>query len=69
MKNNIRDKVIAITGASSGIGEAIARHLATEGAKVALGVSAPRSFGQDRRGDRSRWRPGIGTGSGRDEAQ
>ena len=38
MKTNIKDKVIAITGASSGIGEAIARHLAAEGAKVALGA-------------------------------
>ena len=35
---NITDKVIAITGASSGIGEAIARHLAALGAKVALGA-------------------------------
>ena len=32
MKTNIKDKVIAITGASSGIGEAIARHLAAQGA-------------------------------------
>ena len=40
MKTNIKDKVIAITGASSGIGEAIARHLAAEGAKVALGAVA-----------------------------
>ncbi|WP_134091157.1 SDR family oxidoreductase [Olivibacter sp. XZL3] len=35
---NIKGKVIAITGASSGIGEAIARHLATLGAKLVLGA-------------------------------
>ena len=35
---NIKGKVIAITGASSGIGEAIAYHLASMGAKVALGA-------------------------------
>ncbi|WP_192350080.1 SDR family oxidoreductase [Algoriphagus sp. Y33] len=35
---NIKGKVIAITGASSGIGEAIARHLSSLGAKVALGA-------------------------------
>ncbi|MFD2720136.1 SDR family oxidoreductase [Hymenobacter monticola] len=37
MENSI-DKVIAITGASSGIGEATARLLASRGAKVVLGA-------------------------------
>ncbi len=35
---NIEGKVVAITGASSGIGEAAARHLAQFGAKVVLGA-------------------------------
>ena len=35
---DIQNKVVAITGASSGIGEAIARHLASKGAKVVLGA-------------------------------
>jgi NADP-dependent 3-hydroxy acid dehydrogenase YdfG len=35
---NIQNKVIAITGASSGIGEATARLLAAKGAKVILGA-------------------------------
>ncbi|MFC9440297.1 SDR family oxidoreductase [Nocardia sp. NPDC057030] len=34
----IQDKVVAITGASSGIGEATARHLASLGASVVLGA-------------------------------
>lgn len=34
----MKDKVIAISGASSGIGEAIARHLASRGAKILLGA-------------------------------
>jgi NADP-dependent 3-hydroxy acid dehydrogenase YdfG len=38
MKPNIENKVILITGASSGIGEATARELASRGAKVLLGA-------------------------------
>jgi NADP-dependent 3-hydroxy acid dehydrogenase YdfG len=36
MTTNIAGKVIVITGASSGLGEAAARHLATQGAAVVL---------------------------------
>lgn len=38
MNDNIADKVIVITGASSGNGEAAARHLAARGAAVVLGA-------------------------------
>jgi NADP-dependent 3-hydroxy acid dehydrogenase YdfG len=38
MSNNIEGKVVVITGASSGLGEATARHLAVEGATVVLGA-------------------------------
>lgn len=38
MENNIKGKVVAITGASSGIGEATAVVLAGQGAKVVLGA-------------------------------
>jgi NADP-dependent 3-hydroxy acid dehydrogenase YdfG len=38
MPDNIKDKVVVITGASSGLGEATARHLANEGAKLVLGA-------------------------------
>jgi NADP-dependent 3-hydroxy acid dehydrogenase YdfG len=38
MSNNIAGKVIVITGASSGLGEAAARHLSAQGATVVLGA-------------------------------
>ncbi|AKD55491.1 SDR family oxidoreductase [Spirosoma radiotolerans] len=38
MENNINGKVIVITGASSGLGEAAARHLSGLGATVVLGA-------------------------------
>jgi len=36
--NNIEGKVVAITGASSGLGEAAARLLSAQGATVVLGA-------------------------------
>ena len=38
MSSNIAGKVVVITGASSGMGEAAARHLAAQGASVVLGA-------------------------------
>ena len=38
MTQGIKDKVVIITGASSGLGEAAARHLAQHGAKLVLGA-------------------------------
>ena len=38
MNNNIEGKVIVITGASSGLGEAAARHLSAQGGIVVLGA-------------------------------
>jgi NADP-dependent 3-hydroxy acid dehydrogenase YdfG len=38
MDNNIQGKVVVITGASSGLGEATARHLSAHGAMVVLGA-------------------------------
>jgi len=38
MINNIEGKVVVVTGASSGLGEATARHLSAQGATVVLGA-------------------------------
>jgi len=38
MSNNIEGKIVVITGASSGLGESAARHLAEQGASVVLGA-------------------------------
>jgi NADP-dependent 3-hydroxy acid dehydrogenase YdfG len=38
MGNNIEAKVVVITGASSGLGEAAARHLSALGASLVLGA-------------------------------
>jgi NADP-dependent 3-hydroxy acid dehydrogenase YdfG len=38
MSESIAGKVVVITGASSGLGEAAARHLSAQGARVALGA-------------------------------
>ena len=38
MTEGIEGKVVVITGASSGLGEATARHLAEHGAKLVLGA-------------------------------
>lgn len=38
LSNNIKGKVIAITGASSGLGETSARYLAAKGANIVLGA-------------------------------
>ncbi len=44
MSDNIEGKVVVITGASSGLGEATARALAAQGASVVLGARRGRPF-------------------------
>lgn len=55
MGDNIGGKVVVITGASSGLGEAAARHLSSKGATVVLGA---------RRADRIQALADVLTGSG-----
>ena len=38
LENNIKGKVVVITGGSSGLGETTARHLASKGANIVLGA-------------------------------
>ena len=38
MSNNVANKIVVITGASSGLGAEAARHLAAQGATVVLGA-------------------------------
>jgi NADP-dependent 3-hydroxy acid dehydrogenase YdfG len=42
MNSNLKEKVVVITGASSGLGEATARLLSAEGASVVLGARRER---------------------------
>jgi NADP-dependent 3-hydroxy acid dehydrogenase YdfG len=41
MNHNVEGKVVVITGASSGLGEATARALSAQGARVVLGARRP----------------------------
>ena len=41
MTNHVEGKIVVITGASSGLGEAAARHLAAQGAKIVPARAEP----------------------------
>ena len=56
MTKNIEGKVVVITGASSGLGEAAARHLAATGRQAGAGRAAPRPASGARRGALARRR-------------
>ena len=51
MSDNIAGKVVIITGASSGMGEAAARHLAAQGARVVLAARRAERIERGRGGD------------------
>jgi len=55
MSNNIEGKVVVITGASSGLGEATARLLSAQGALVVLGARIASRH----------WRPPLPPGAAR----
>ena len=57
--SNIKDKVVVITGASSGIGESTAKLLAERGARVVLGA---RRLNRRRSGSRDLGRGGKAIG-------
>lgn len=46
MKNIFRDKVVIVTGASSGIGEAVAREFAKQGSKVVLAARSEKKLAE-----------------------
>ncbi|MFI3331521.1 MAG: SDR family oxidoreductase [Rikenellaceae bacterium] len=47
MKNNYKDKVVVVTGASSGIGLALCYEFASRGAKVVMGARSEEKLEQD----------------------
>ena len=66
MSNSIEGKVVVITGASSGLGEATARLLSTQGASVCTGRTARRPPSGIGRHANRQWRQGDRADGGRD---